>query len=232
MKTLGLIGGSTWLSSADYYRRLNEAVRARRGGVASAPCLMYSFDFTVLKARIDAADWDGLEALLADAGERLCAAGAEALVLCANTLHAVAGSLARRLPLPLIHIADAAAQPLRERGIDRVGLLGTRPTMEMDFFRARFAAHGIDTMVPPAAERAWMHAGIFGELARGHFTDGARRRYLQIIEELAAEGAGAVVLACTEIPLLLADVAPVLPCIDTLASHVDAAVAFALDDDR
>jgi aspartate racemase len=229
MRTLGLIGGSSWVSTADYYRRLNDAVNARLGGSEYAQCLIYSFNFARIREFLDAADWQGLEAALFDAARRLQDAGAEAIMLCANTLHAVAGPLTARLDVPLLHIADATAAAIRARGIERVGLLGTRPTMEMGFFRERLAAAGIDMQVPEADQRAWLEHSIFDELTHGRFLPATRDRYLELIDGLAGQGAQAVVLACTEIPLLLAESAPRLPDFDTLELHVDAAVRFMLD---
>lgn len=229
MRMLGLIGGSSWVSTADYYRRLNDAVNARLGDSEYAQCLIYSFNFARIREFLDAADWRGLEDALFEAARRLQDAGAEAVMLCANTLHAVAGPLAARLAVPLIHIADATATAIRARGIERVGLLGTRPTMEMDFFRERLAAAGIAMQVPDAEQRTWLEHSIFDELTHGRFLPATRDRYLELIDAMAGQGAQAVVLACTEIPLLLADAAPRLPDFDTLELHVEAAVRFMLE---
>jgi aspartate racemase len=230
VKTLGLIGGTTWHSTIEYYRGLNEGVAARLGGLSSARLLLYSVNFAEMLPPSDPAEWAGIAGKLGDIAERLEGAGAEGLLLCANTPHAIADQIVARVHIPLVHIVDATADAIAAQGLTRVALLGTRPTMELPFFKDRLAARGITALVPPVSDRAYMHENILGELGRGVFTPDTRARYLAIVDELVGRGAQGVILGCTEIPILLRGVPCPVPTFDTLALHVDAAVRFALDD--
>lgn len=230
MKTLGLIGGTSWVSTADYYRRLNEGVHAQRGGVNSAPLLLHSFNFAEVRALIDRSDWNALGARLTAVAQHLADAGAEGLMLCANTLHVAADTVRAAVDLPLLHIAEVTARTIADRGMDCVGLLGTRTTMELPFFADTLAAHGIRVLIPEAAERAYMDHTIMEELGQNRFTDATRQRYLHVMDRLHGEGAQAMVLACTEIPLLVGPEHTDLPLFDTLTLHARAGVAFLLDD--
>src|SRR6266446_1423024 len=189
MKMLGLIGGTTWLSTIEYYRFINEGVSARLGPSQTARCIIHSFNFGDILELNKRQDWDGLLGLVSAASINLRKAGAEGIVLCANTLHIVADRLEERVRLPLIHIVDAAAAEIRHAGIERVSLLGTRYTMELPFFKDRLAWHGITAVVPEPGDREFIHETIFSELGKNIFRDETRARYLSIIDSLAKQGA-------------------------------------------
>jgi aspartate racemase len=228
MKTLGLLGGTTYLSTIDYYRMINEGVHARRGGDEYARCILHSFNFAEMVEFNKRRDWDGLLEVIVPAAENLKAAGAEGLLLCANTLHVIADRLEKRVKLPLIHIVDATAAEIRRNGLDRVSLLGTRYTMELSFFRDRLAWHGISSVIPDEADRDFIHRSIFDELGKNILRDETRRRYLRIIDALGIQGAQGSILGCTEIPLLIKQNDVTVPVFDTTALHSRAAVDFAL----
>lgn len=231
MRTIGLLGGMSWESTALYYRLLNEEVRDRLGGVHSAPCLLHSFDFAEVEALQAADDWDGATQLLVDAARGLQAAGAELLVLCTNTMHRVADELQAGVDVPLVHIADATAAAVRDAEVTTVGLLGTRYTMEGDFYAGRLRdRHDLEVVVPDADDRELVHRVIYEELVRGVVTDASRTSYLEVVDRLAARGAQGVVLGCTEIELLVPPEAPdgALPRFPTTAIHARAAVELAL----
>lgn len=228
MKTLGLIGGTSWISTIEYYRLLNEGINARVGGLHFARCVIYSLNYHDIAEINKRQDWDAMFELVAHAAEGVRGAGAEALLLGANTMHLVAERVQERVKLPVIHIADATAQAIRARGLDRVTLLGTRYTMEKEFFKNRLTAHGITAVIPSDADRAFIHATIFDELGKGIFLPESKTRYLEIIDRLAREGSQGAILGCTEIPLLLKQDDTSVPVFDTTALHVDAAVNFAL----
>lgn len=228
MKMLGLIGGTTWLSTIEYYRLINEGVAARLGGAQAARCIVHSFNFADIVELNKREDWDGLFTIVRDAAVNLRKSGVDGLVLCANTLHIVADRLQESVQLPLVHIVDATAAEIRRTGLERVSLLGTRFTMEMPFFKDRLAWHGITAVIPEPADRAFIHESIFSELGKNIFTDETRSRYLSIIESLAKQGARASILGCTEIPLLVKQTDTAVPVFDTTALHARAAVDFAL----
>jgi aspartate racemase len=232
MKTLGLIGVLTWLSTVEYYRAINEQVNARLGGRHSAKIILYSLDFAEFQppAPNDDAGWADIARRFGDAAGRLEGAGAEGLVLCANTPHKVAPAIRSRVKTPLVHIAEATAAAVAARSVDRVALLGTRPTMEAPFYPELLGARGVETMLPDADDRAWIHESIFAELTKGVFQDTTRARYVAIVERLVARGAKGVILGCTEIPLLLREGDCPVPTFDTTLLHVGAAVDFALAD--
>lgn len=233
MKTIGLIGGLSWESSAGYYRLLNEGVRARLGGLHSASVVMVSVDFAPVEAMQRADDWQAAGAALADAARRVEAAGADFLLIGANTMHLVADAVEDAVSIPLLHIADAAGERARSHGWRRVGLLGTRFTMERDFYRARLAERfGLEVLVPGAADRELVDRVIYEELCLGKLRDASRREYARIIGELAEAGAEAVILGCTEIGLLVGPDDAAVPLLDTAAVHAEAAVARALADER
>lgn len=230
MKTLGLIGGISWLSTAEYYRIINEEIGARLGAFHSARCILHSLDMQDLVDINKRQDWDAAFALVAPAAEQLKAASAEAIVLCSNTIHMVADRLEARVGLPLIHIADATALAIRKADIERVSLLGTRFTMEMPFFKDRLAWHGVTAVVPNVEEREFIHQTIFSELAKNVIRRETRERYLGIIDRMAKqEGARGSILGCTEIPLLVKQADTSVPVFDTTALHAKAAVDFALE---
>ena len=229
MKTLGLIGGISWLSTVEYYRYINEGVNARLGGLNNAKSIIHTLNMADVAEINKRQDWEAALALLGSAAVHLQRAGAEALVICANTMHVVADKLEQRAGIPLIHIADATAKEIRAQDIDRVAVLGTKYTMELAFFRDRLAWHGITAVIPTDAEREFIHDSIFSELAKNVITPATRDRYLAIIGRMAAEdGAGGAILGCTEIPLLIKQSDTNVPVFDTTALHARAAVDFAL----
>lgn len=229
MKTLGLIGGISWLSTAEYYRQINEGVNQRLGGLQYARCIIDSLNFADVAEINKAQDWDAALALLGASADNLKRSGAEALVVCANTMHVIADRLEARAGIPLLHIADATAHEIRRAGIERVSLLGTRYTMELAFFKDRLSWHGITAVAPNAEERDFIHSTIFSELAKNIIRPETRARYLAIIQRMEKqEGARGSVLGCTEIPLLVKQSDTTIPVFDTTALHSRAAVDFAL----
>jgi aspartate racemase len=231
VRTLGLLGGMTWHSTVDYYRLINEDVQTRLGGSHSARCVLYSVEFQEYEDLQTAGDWKRLTELMTEAALRLQTAGAEALVICANTMHKTADALASVLHIPILHIADAAASAIAQAGLKTVGLLGTRYTMEMEFYRERLEKkHGLTVLVPERNDRDIVHEVIYRELARGEIREESRAQYVRIIEGLCDKGAQGVILGCTEIPLLIRPGDGPLPVFDTTALHAKAAVDFALAD--
>jgi aspartate racemase len=228
MRTIGLIGGMSWESSAEYYRFVNEAVRDRLGGLHSADCVMRSVDFTQIEPLQRNGDWEGAGALLAAEAQALVAAGAELIVLCTNTMHKVAAAIEAAVAIPLLHIADPTAAAIKAAGVARVGLLGTRFTMEQAFYHERLRAHGLDVLVPGEAARERVHRVIYDELCLGIVRDDSRTAYRDIIRELVADGAEAIILGCTEIALLVGAADATVPLFDTTALHAQAAVDAAL----
>lgn len=229
MKTIGLLAGMSWESSTEYYRIINREVAARLGGFHSAEILMHSFDFQIVHDLMHTGDWDGLARHAAAAARGLESAGAGCVLICTNTVHNVAPQVAGAVSVPLLHIADAAGAAARAAGHECVGLLGTRFTMELDFYAGRLAeGHGVQTLTPGEEDRAYVDHVIFDELVKGELRDDSRARFVEIIEGLGARGATAVVLGCTEIPLLVQQEHSPLPLIDTTREHALAAVDFAL----
>ena len=229
MKTLGLIGGMSWESTLSYYRLINEAVRQRRGGLRSARLVLYSVDFHEIEVLQREGRWDEAGAVLAQAARALDAAGAELLVLCTNTMHKVASAIEAATPRPLLHIADPTAEAIRHAGLQRVGLLGTRFTMEQDFYRQRLERrHGIDVLVPDASDRDEVHRIIYDELCRGEVREASRVIYRAVIQGLVERGAEAVILGCTEISLLVGSADARVPLFDTTALHARRAAELAL----
>jgi aspartate racemase len=228
MKTLGLIGGMSWESTIPYYRIINECVRERLGGLHSAKLVLHSVDFAEIEILQTAGDWETAGAVLADAARGLRAAGAEAIVLCTNTMHNVAASIENAVDIPLLHIADATAARIRSAGFDRVALLGTSYTMEQSFYRERIEAAGIGVSVPDAAQRERVHRVIYDELCLGRIVPASRDDYRAIVGDLAASGVQAVILGCTEIGLLLRPEDTAVPLFDTARIHAEAAADWAL----
>ncbi len=230
MKTIGMLGGMSWESTVPYYRLINQRVQERLGGLHSARILLYSVDFQEIEQLQHAGGWDRAGELLADAARRLQGAGADFLVICTNTMHKVAPTVEAATSLPLLHIADPTARAIVSKGFRRVGLLGTRFTMEEAFYRARLQrAHGLEVIVPDAGDRLEVHRIIYGELCQGIVDEGSRNLYRGVIERLVARGAEAVILGCTEISLLVGRDDSRVPLFDTTALHAHAAADFALD---
>jgi len=228
MKTIGLIGGMSWESTLPYYRLINQTIRAELGGLHSARVLLHSVDFHEIEQLQHAGDWDGCGLAMARAARSLQAGGADFIVLCTNTMHKVAEAITQATPLPLLHISDATADALAEAGIDRVGLLGTRFTMEQDFYRARLQARGFEVLTPEPEARGTVHRIIYDELCQGVVREDSRAAYRSIMAELVAAGAQAVILGCTEISLLVGEEDASVPLFDTTAIHARAAALEAL----
>lgn len=231
MRTIGLIGGMSWESSAQYYRIINEEVRARLGGVHSARSLMLSVDFGEIERLQHDGDWATLTAQMIDAAQRLERGGADFFLLCTNTMHRMADDVAAGVSIPLLHIADPTAGMIKAAGYRRVGLLGTAFTMEQDFYKGRLArSFGLDVLVPDEADRSVVHEVIYKELVVGRVVEASRAAYRDIIARLVERGAQAVILGCTEIMLLVGAEDSAVPLFDTTALHARAAVTRALDD--
>ena len=229
MRTIGLIGGMSWESSAEYYRLINAEVRDRLGPLRSAQLLMHSVDFGPIERAQHAGRWDETALILEDAARRLRAGGADCVVLCTNTMHKLADRIEAAAGLPFLHIADPVGAAAKAQGFMRVGLLGTAFTMEQDFMKGRLAqAHGLEVLVPGDEDRAAVHRIIYEELCTGVIRDASRAIYQRVIAALAARGAQAVILGCTEIMLLVKPADSSLPTLDTTVLHAQAAVDFAL----
>ncbi len=230
MRVLGLLGGMSWESTTLYYQHLNRMVRDRLGGQHSARLLIWSDDFAPIAAAQTAGDWDGLADLLAKAARDLEGAGAQAILICANTMHKLAPQVRAAIGIPVIHIADATAQALIAAGSKRPLLLATRFTMEGEFYRGRLAELGLEAVIPDAGEREQLHAIIYDELIQGRFEAASRAAVVAMTERAARQGADAVIFGCTEIGLLLEPKDVSLPVFDTTEIHARAGVAFALGD--
>jgi len=228
MKTIGLIGGTTWLSTIDYYRIINQEVNRQLGDLHSAKLLLYSIDFDEFKTLADAGDWPKLTEWFAGIAQQLQTAGADAIVLCANTLHLMVPELEQFVQIPIIHVADATVCELRSQNIRKTALLGTKFTMEAAFFKDKLSQQGIGVTIPDADERQFIHQTIFDELDRGLLLTETKVRYLAIIQNLIAKGAESVILGCTEIPLLIKAEDCTVPVFDTTLIHAKAAARFAL----
>lgn len=228
-QVIGLIGGMSWKSSAEYYRLINEGVRTRLGGLHSARCLMWSFDFADIELLQRTDRWDEAALMMVDAARRLERGGADFLVIATNTMHIAAPQVQSGTSLPLLHIADPTAERIKAAGLQCVGLLGTAFTMEQEFYKGRLAGkHGLGVLVPDESDRATVHRIIYEELVQGHIRDVSRQAYRKVIERLVARGAEAIILGCTEIMLLVGPEDSPVPLYDTTALHAEAAVARAL----
>lgn len=228
MKTLGIIGGISWFSTAVYYRTINELANQRLGGSHSARIILYSLDFHDFRILQEQEDWGGIERMLADIAQRLQHAGADCILLATNTPHIIADTLQQQITVPLLHIAEETAKEIVRQKIDKVGLLGTKFTMERSFFKGRLAAHNIDVIIPENSDRAFIHHSIINEFTQGIFKEETKKKYRNIIESLKSNGAQGVILGCTEISLLIQQEDSSLVVFDTTAIHSRAAVDFAL----
>ena len=232
MKTIGLIGGMSWESTVPYYRQINEAVKAKLGGVHSAKIILYSVDFHEIERLQHAGDWHAAGAQLAAAAQALQRAGADFLVLCTNTMHKVAPEIEAAVNIPLLHIADPTASAIRAAGFSKVGLLGTRFTMEEDFYRARLIEqHGLEVIIPSPADREIIHRIIYDELCLGQVLSASRTQYTRIMQTLVADGAQCIILGCTEISLLVGAQDAAMPLFDTTAIHAHAAAQYSMAED-
>ncbi|WP_375158947.1 aspartate/glutamate racemase family protein [Bradyrhizobium sp. RDT46] len=228
MQTIGLIGGMSWESTALYYKLINERVRDRMGKLHSAPLLLYSYGFEEIKQMQYAGRWGEAAASLAEVARRLESAGARAIVLCTNTMHKLAPEIVSAVTIPFIHLGDATAQRIRAKGYRRVGLLGTRFTMEEDFYVDRLRAHDLDVLVPPPEARADVNRIIYDELCLGIVADVSRRRYQDVMAALVAAGAECIILGCTEITMLVGPDDTSVETFDTTAIHAETAADFAI----
>jgi aspartate racemase len=229
MKTIGLIGGMSWESTVPYYRLINEAVRERLGGLHSAKIILYSVDFHDIERLMQREEWEKVSIALAKAAALLESAGADLLVLCTNTMHKVAAAIEAAVSIPFLHIIDPTADAIKQAGLTTVGLLGTRFTMEQPFYRDRLQErHGLRVLTPDSEERAMVHRVIFDELCLGKIVEASRRDYARLIERLAAQGAEAVILGCTEISLLIGQPECAVPLFDTTSLHARRAAEWAL----
>ncbi len=228
MKMTGLIGGISWVSTIDYYRYINEGINEQLGGNNFASCIIYSFNYNDIISHSNSGDFEGTYKLLLAACGHLKNSGATAIVLCANTMHMHAERLQESVGLPVIHIAEATAAAIQAKKLKKVGLLGTKFTMEQAFFKEKLAAVGIEAIVPVAADRDFIHHTIFEELGKGIVLEATRARYAAIIADLASQGAQGVVLGCTEIPLVVSQGDVAIPVFDTTLIHSKATVAYML----
>lgn len=229
MKTIGLIGGMSWESSTEYYRLINRGVRDALGPTHSAQMVLWSVNFAEFEALMNAGDWDAISARLVDAARRVETAGADLVMIASNTMHRCADAIEGAMTVPLVHIVDPTGAAIRAQGLTRVGLIGTRFTMEADFYRGRLQArHGLDVIVPDADDRELVHRVVFDELVAGRIEPASREAYRKVIARLVDRGAQAIVLGCTEIMLLITADDSAVPLFDTTGLHAQAAVAAAL----
>jgi len=229
MKTIGLIGGMSWESSSEYYRIINEEVKQRLGGLHSAKCILYSVDFEEIEICQRNGEWEKTARLLTDVARGLEAAGADFIVLCTNTMHKVADEIQAGIHIPLLHIADITAQQVLSKGMKVMGLLGTRYTMEQDFYKSRLETQGIRVLVPKEADRIIVNTVIYDELCLEQINDESRAKYERIIEDLIEQGADGIILGCTEIGILVKPEDSKVPLFDTTLIHAIGSVNYALD---
>jgi aspartate racemase len=229
MKIIGLIGGISWVSTADYYKLINEGINDKLGELNFSECLIYSFNYADIKKNNENNDWDSTFNMLLKGCQFLKSGGAEAIVLCANTMHFIADRLEAAIDLPIIHIASVTALEIQKQKIKKVGLLGTKFTMELDFFKDKLLEKGIEAIIPKNDEdRDFIHTTIFEELGKGLVTNETKKRYLEIANQLIKEGAEGIILGCTEIPLVIKPEDLTVPVFDTALLHSKAAVEFQL----
>ena len=230
MKTIGLIGGTGWVSTVDYYKLINEGINKRLGGLDFSRCLLYSFNYGDLDRLNKQNDDEAIYTSILDAAEKLVHSGADFLVLCANTLHKYADRLVLELDVPIVHIGEATANEIIKRGFSTIGLLGTKITMESNFYISRLKEKGIETIVPEKKDREYINSIIFTELFQLKFNENTRRNFLNIISKLYTRGAEGIILGCTEIPLLIQQKHTDIPVFNTLDIHANAIVDFALSE--
>ena len=231
MKTIGLIGGMSWESSIEYYRIINEATKEKLGGLHSAKSIMVSVDFAEIEILQHQGKWTEAAQMLVEAAKNLEKGGADFIVLCTNTMHKVADEIQASVKIPLLHIADATAQRVKDAGIQKIGLLGTRFTMEEEFYKGRLSQkYGLDVSVPDAQEREIVHRVIYDELVIGKIGQHSKEQYIDIIEQMVKHGAEGIILGCTEIGLLVHDQDSPVPLFDTTRIHAEAAVEYALEN--
>jgi len=228
MKTLGIIGGMSSFSTSIYYQSINEKINNQLGGSNSAKILLYSVNFSDFRALLEKNDWDGIENMLSDIAQRLENAGADCILIATNTPHHIADILSQKIKIPLLHIAEETAKEIAKQKICKVGLIGTKFTMENSFFKDRLNMFGIETIITDDSDRDFVHTAIFSELSKGILKDETRIKYTEIIEKLKLKGAEGIILGCTEIFLLIKQENTSIKVFDTTAIHINAAVDFAL----
>lgn len=230
MKTIGIIGGITWLSTAEYYRVLNEMVSERLGGVHSARLIVHSVDFHEIKTLTFADDWQGIGKMICAIARQLETAGADCILIGANTMHRIAPEVQKAVAIPVIHIAAATGRVIQQQALKKLALLGTKYTMELGFFQQELEKFGINTIIPGDTDRQYIHDAIYDEMGKNIFLASTKERFISIIRGLEEQGAEGVILGCTEIPLLIKQSDSSIPVFDTTQIHAAAAVAFALED--
>ena len=230
MKTIGLVGGTGWVSTLDYYRYFNELVYAKTNGESTAEVMINSVNYPAIARLTAAGKWDDIAKIITDAAKKLEGAGATCILLGANTMHNVAPQVMAAVNIPLIHIAEVTGKAITNKGIKKIALLGTKYTMTMDFFKDKLALQGIETITPNEADIEIINDGIYKELALGIITDATKQQYLTVMDKLKAAGAEGIILGCTEIPLLIKDKDYNLPLFDTTFIHASAAVEFSLNN--
>lgn len=229
MKIVGLVGGISWVSTGDYYKLINQGINEKLGGLNFSECLIYSFNYADIKRNNETNNWESTFKMLLKACQFLKQGGAEAIVLCANTMHFIADRLEAAIDLPIIHIATATAIEIEKKELKKVGLLGTKFTMELDFFKDKLLQKGIEAIIPKSEEdKDFIHTTIFEELGRGVVTSETKKRYLEIANQLIKDGAEGIILGCTEIPLVIKPEDLLVPIFDTAMIHSNAAVDFQL----
>ena len=230
-RTLGIIGGMSWESTESYYRLINEGVKNKLGGLHSADLFIHSIEFALINELQEQGRWDELGVMMASSAKRLQAAGVDGLMIASNTMHKVFSDVASATGLPIIHIADATAEAIKQRGLTKIALLGTQFTITQDFYKQRLIDAGLQVLIPETDACAEVHRIIYDELCQGQILDSSRQYYSQVIEDLAKQGAEGVILGCTEIGLLVSQADSVIPIFDTTAIHAAAAVEFLLGKD-
>ncbi|MBU3917111.1 aspartate/glutamate racemase family protein [bacterium] len=231
MKTIGLLGGMSWESTATYYREINESIKKVLGGFHSAKIALYSVDFAEIEKLQQLGDWNRMAMILGDAAKRIEAGGADFILICTNTMHKVAPEIEKRISIPLLHIADATAEVIKKDAFSKVGLLGTRFTMEQDFYKGRLEKlYGIEVIIPEASDRDLVHTVIYNELCLGKISADSRKEFIRITKDLSQRGAEGVILGCTEIALLIQQRHTSVPLFDTTKIHAESAVEKALEN--
>ena len=228
MKTIGIIGGLTWVSSLDYYRLMNEMVNEKLGGSEAAKVILYSLNFGEIKKLTEAGDWNSIQYILISAAQKLEQAGADCILIGANTMHKLAAEVQAAINIPLIHIAEETAKVVSNKQLKMVALLGTKYTMQLDFYKDKLSADGIDTIIPREEDIHYINNAIYSEMSKSLFLPETKTRFISIINELIHQGAEGIILGCTEIPLLIKQEDCPVPVFDTTNIHVRAAVEFAL----
>jgi aspartate racemase len=229
MKTIGLIGGLTWLSTLDYYRLLNEMVNQQLGGVEAGQIIVYSVNFGEIKVLTEAGQWDEIAKQISGVAKKLEQAGADCILIGANTMHKIADEVQAAVAIPVIHIAEEVAASIKAKGLSRVALLGTKYTMQLDFYKNKLAVKGISAIIPNETEIEVINTAIYTEMGKGIFTSDTKAKFLGIIQRLISEGAEGIILGCTEIPILVKQEDCTVPVFDTTRIHSQAAVRFALN---